>query len=146
MENNKVQEIYTRLTTDLSFAEELKKFVEARNISTPDDEVAALLDFAKLQGYDITLDNLKEFAEKQYQALTEENLESINAAGAGGLCFVIGGGWGLAKGAENGPTTHCYGIGVGVGVTWKEAEDNSRCLALWRNGVITNAFSDSKKK
>ena len=146
MENNKIQEIYDRLTTDQAFAEELKKFVEARNITTPDDEVEALLEFAKVQGYEATVDDLKEFAEKQYQALTEENLESINAAGAGGLCFVIGGGWGLAKGAENGPTTHCYVIGVGVGVTWQEAEDTSRCLALWRNGVIVKAFPDNGKK
>ena len=143
---NKIQEIYTRLTTDQTFAEELKKFVEARAIVTPDDEVEALLEFAKVQGYDVTVDDLKEFAGKQYQALTEEELESINAAAAGGLCFLIGGGWGRGKGAENGPTTHCYGLGVGVGFTWKEAEDTSRCLALWRNGVIVNVFSDSEKK
>ena len=29
MENNKIQEIYTRLATDQAFAEELKKFVNA---------------------------------------------------------------------------------------------------------------------
>ena len=143
---NKIQEIYTRLTTDQAFAEELKNFVKARTIVTPDDEVEALLEFAKVQGYDITVDDLKEFAGKQYQALTEEELESINAAAAGGLCFLIGGGWGRGKGAENGPTTHCYGLGVGVGFTWKEAEDTSRCRALWRNGVIVNAFSGSGDK
>ena len=143
---NKIQEIYTRLTTDQAFAEELKNFVEARTIVTPDDEVEALLEFAKVQGYDITVDDLKEFAGKQYQALTEEELESINAAAAGGLCFLIGGGWGRGKGAENGPTTHCYGLGVGVGLTWKEAEDTSRCRALWRNGIIVNAFSGSGDK
>ena len=143
---NKIQEIYTRLTTDQAFAEELKNFLEARTIVTPDDEVEALLEFAKVQGYDITVDDLKEFAGKQYQALTEEELESINAAAAGGLCFLIGGGWGRGKGAENGPTTHCYGLGVGVGFTWKEAEDTSRCRALWRNGIIVNAFSGSGDK
>ena len=146
MENNNIQEIYTRLTTDQAFAEELKKFVETRTVATPDDGVTALLDFAKLQGYDVTLDDLKEFAEKQYRSLTEEELESINAAGAGGACFLIGAGWGRGKGAENGPTTHCYVIGVGVGVTWQEAEDTSRCLALWRNGVIVKAFPDNGKK
>ena len=146
MENNRIQKFYKRLATDQSIAEELKKFVETRSCATPDDEVAALLDFAKLQGYDVTLDDLKEFAEKQYQALTEEELESINAAAAGGLCFLIGGGWGRGKGAENGPTTHCYGLGVGVGFTWKEAEDTSRCRALWRNGVVVKAFSGSEEK
>ena len=44
---NKIQEIYTRLTTDQAFAEELKKFVEARTIVTPDDEVEALLEIGR---------------------------------------------------------------------------------------------------
>jgi hypothetical protein len=134
---NKIQEIYTRLTNDQAFAEELKKFVETRNIVTPDDEVEALLEFAKVQGYEATIDDLKEFAEKQYQALTEEELELINAAGAGGACFLIGAGWGHAKGAENGPSTHCYVIGVGGGVTWNEVTD-STCKHLWRDGKVIN--------
>ena len=146
MENNKIQEIYNRLATDQAFAEELKKFVETRTVATPDDEVAALLDFAKLQGYDVTIDDLKEFIENQCRSLTEEELESVNAAGAGGFCIVIGVGWGNARGAEHGPTTHCYAVGIGVGATWKEVPDNSRCLALWRSGIIVNAFSDSDKK
>ena len=145
MEINKIQEIYARLTTDQAFADELKKFMETRAIVVPDDEVTALLDFAKLQGYDVTLDDLKDFAEKQCQALSEEELETINAAGAGGLCILVGVGWGNAKGAENGPTTTCYVVGVGVGVTWKEVPDESRCRALWRSGVVVKAFSDSKK-
>ena len=145
MENSKIQEIYNRLTTDQAFAEELKKFTEARTIATPDDEVAALLDFAKLHGYDVTLDDLKDFAEKQCQALSDEELESINAAGAGGLCILVGVGWGNAKGAENGPTTTCYVIGVGAGVTWKEVPDESRCRALWRSGLIVKAFSGDSK-
>ena len=134
---NKIQEIYTRLTTDQAFAEELKKFVEARTIVTPDDEVDALLEFAKVQGYDVTVDDLKEFAGKQYQALTEEELETVNAAGAGGFCFIIGVGWGHAKGAENGPATQCYVIGVGGGVTWNEVSD-STCKHLWRDGKVIN--------
>ena len=146
MENNKIQELYARLTTDQAFAEELKKFVENKNIASPEEEAAAFIEFAKRQGYDITVDDLKEFAEKQYQALTEKELESVNAAGAGGFCIVIGAGWGNARGAEHGPTTHCYAVGIGVGATWEEVPDNSRCLALWRNGIIVNAFSGSDKK
>ena len=141
---NKIQEIYTRLTTDQAFAEELQKFVETRTIAAPDDEVTALLEFANVQGYNVTLDDLKEFVEKQSRALTEEELETINAAGAGGLCIIIGVGWGRAQGAEHGPTTHCYVIGVGGGVTWKEAPDTSRCLALWRDGFIKETFFDKK--
>ena len=145
MQNNNIQEVYDRLTTDQAFADELKKFMETRVIAVPDDEVTALLDFVKLQGYDVTLDDLKEFAEKQYQALSEEELEAINAAGAGGLCILVGVGWGNAKGAENGPTTTCYVVGVGAGVTWKEAPDESRCRALWRSGLIVKAFSGDSK-
>ena len=137
---NKFQEIYDRLTIDQTFAEELKKFVEAKNIATPDDEVEALLEFAKVQGYNVTLDNLKEFAEKQFQALTEEELESINAAGAGGLCIAVGVGWGKAYGAENGPITHCYVIGTGGGVTWNEVIEDT-CQVLWRNGMIVNTYN-----
>ena len=145
MKNSKIQEIYTRLTTDQAFADELKKFMETRDIAVPDDEVTALLDFAKLQGYDVTLDDLKDFAEKQCQALSEEELETINAAGGGGLCILVGVGWGNAKGAESGPTTTCYVIGVGAGVTWKEVPDESRCRALWRSGLIVKAFSGDSK-
>ena len=145
MENSKIQEIYNRLTTDQAFADELKKFMETRAVVVPDDEVEALLDFAKLQGYDVTLDDLKDFAEKQCQALSEEELEAINAAGGGGLCILVGVGWGNAKGAENGPTTTCYVVGVGAGVTWKEAPDESRCRALWRSGLIVKAFSGDSK-
>ena len=146
MENNDIQKIYTRLTTDQAFAEELKKFTAARTIATPDDEVAVLLDFAALQGYTVTLDALKDFAEKQCQALNDEELELINAAGAGGFCIVVGVGWGNAQGAENGPTTNCYVVGVGVGVTWKEAPDKSRCRALWRDGVIINSYNKLNSK
>ena len=145
MGNNKIQEIYARLTADQAFADELKKFMETRTIVVPDDEVEALLDFSKLQGYNVTLDDLKDFAEKQCQALSEEELEAINAAGAGGLCILVGVGWGHAKGAESGPTTTCYGIGIGAGVTWKEVPDESRCRALWRSGLIVKAFSGDSK-
>jgi uncharacterized protein YmfQ (DUF2313 family) len=81
MENNKLQEIYDRLTTDQAFAEELKKFAEGKEISTPEESAAAFIEFAKLQGYDITIDELKAFAEDQSKALSEEELDSVNAAG-----------------------------------------------------------------
>ena len=120
MENNNIQEFYTRLTTDQAFAEELKKFVETRTVATPDDGVTALLDFAKLQGYDITIDELKAFVETQNRALSEEELEKINAAGAGGFCFVIGWGWNEAYGAG---WTKCSIIGGGLGVTWNDCSE-----------------------
>jgi hypothetical protein len=81
MENNKIQEINNRLTTDQAFAEELKKFLEGQEIATQEEEAAAFIEFAKLNGYDITIDELKAFAENQSKALSEEELDSVNAAG-----------------------------------------------------------------
>ena len=120
MENTKIQEIYTRLTTDQAFAEELKKFVEDKNIVSAEDGATAFVEFAKLHGYDITIDDLKAFIETQNRALSEEELEKINAAGAGGFCFVIGWGWNEAYGAG---WTKCSIVGGGLGITWNDSNE-----------------------
>ena len=120
MENNKIQEIYNRLTTDQAFAEELKKFVEDKKIVSAEDGINAFIEFAKLQGYDITIDELKAFVETQNRALSEEELEKINAAGAGGFCFVIGWGWNEAYGAG---WTKCSIVGGGLGATWNDCNE-----------------------
>ena len=120
MANNKIQEIYTRLTTDQAFAEELKKFEEGKEITSPEESAAAFIEFAKLQGYDITIDELKAFVETQNRALSEEELEKINAAGAGGFCFVIGWGWNEGYGAG---WTKCSVIGGGLGITWGDCNE-----------------------
>ena len=132
MKHNKMQEIYNRLITDQAFAEELKKFEEGKEITTPEESAAAFIEFAKLQGYDVTVDELKAFAENQCKALNEEELDSVNAAGivswitdivennkSTGLCIGFGVGWGLAEGAGK---TDCKVLGLGVGVTWKEGK------------------------
>ena len=123
MENNKVQEIYTRLTTDQTFAEELKKFVENKNIASQEEDAAAFIEFAKLQGYEITIDELKAFADDKCKALSEEDLEKINAAGAGGFCIIVGAGWGWSE-AETGSIfrCNCYIIGFGIGPGLKEVD------------------------
>ena len=120
MENNRIQEIYTRLTTDQDFAEELKKFVEDKKIVSAEDGINAFVKFAKLQGYDITIDELKAFVETQNRALSEEELEKINAAGAGGFCLVVGWGWNEAYGAG---WTKCSVIGGGLGITWGDCNE-----------------------
>jgi hypothetical protein len=138
MNNNKLQEIYDRLTTDQAFAEELKKFEEGKEISTPEESAAAFIEFAKLQGYDVTIDELKAFAENQSKALSEEELDSVNAAGIEtpivnafmgqieknkkfGICLGVGVGWGIAEGVGE---TACKIVGVGFGGTWKERKAN----------------------
>ena len=118
MKHNKIQEIYTRLTTDQAFAEELKKFEEGKEITSPEESAAAFIEFAKLQGYDISIDELKAFAEAQCKVLSEEELDSVNAAG-GGLCIGLGFGWGEASGLGD---TMCYVVGEGLGVSWKDSD------------------------
>ena len=115
-----IQEIYNRLTTDQTFAEELKKFVENREIESAADEAALLVEFAKSQGYDITADDVQAFVEKQCKALSEEELEKINAAGAGGFCLLLGWGWNEAYGAG---WTKCSIIGAGIGPTWNDCNE-----------------------
>ena len=120
METNKIQAIYTRLTTDQAFAEELKKFVENKTIASAEEDVAAFVEFAKLHGYDITPDDVQAFIEAQCNTLSEEELEKINAAGAGGFCVLIGWGWNEAYGAG---WTKCSVIGGGLGVTWSDCNE-----------------------
>ena len=138
MENNKIQEIYTRLTTDQAFADELKKFVEDKNIVSAEDGINAFVKFAKLQGYDITIDELKAFVETQNRALSEEELEKINAAGAGGFCFVIGWGWNEAYGAG---WTNCSVIGGGLGITWNDSNEPGNEDAGLLSKKVVKAFS-----
>ena len=135
MENNKIQEIYNRLTTDQAFAEELKKFVEDKNIVSAEDGATAFVEFAKLHGYDITIDDLKAFIETQNRALSEEELEKINAAGAGGFCLVVGWGWNEGYGAG---WTKCSVIGGGLGITWGDCnEPGNEDAGLFAKKVVT---------
>ena len=47
-------------------------------------------------------------------------MEKINAAGAGGFCFVIGWGWNEAYGAG---WTKCSIVGGGLGITWNDSNE-----------------------
>ena len=120
MGNNKIQAIYTRLTTDQAFAEELKKFVKNKTIASAEEEVTALVEFVKLHGYDITPDDVQAFIKAQCNTMSEEELEKINAAGAGGFCFGIGWGWNEAYGAG---WTKCSIVGGGFGATWNDSNE-----------------------
>ena len=132
MENNKIQEIYTRLTTEKAFAQELKKFEDGKEINSPEESAAAFIEFAKLQGYDITIDELKAYAKANCQPLSEEELDSVNAAGLAtmladaiinnksvGFCLGVGLGWGFAEGAGR---TSCKVIGFGQGAAWEKGD------------------------
>ena len=133
---DKIQEIYDRLSTDQAFAEELKKFLKNKKIESAEDGMTAFVEFAKLHGYDITPDDVQAFAETQYNALSEEELEKINAAGAGGYCMLVGFGWNYGYGLG---VTKCSIIGIGLGATWKDATDpeNKEDAALAKKVVET---------
>ena len=118
-----VQEIYNRLATEQAFAEELKKFFENKKIESAEEDVTAFIEFAKIHGYDITVDDVQAFVEKQYKALSEEELDSVNAAGAGGFCIIVGAGWGWSEaGTGSIFKCNCYVIGAGIGPGWKEVD------------------------
>ena len=136
MENNKVQEIYNRLITEQAFAEKLKKFEEDKEITSPEESAAAFIEFAKLNGYEVTIEEIKAFAEETCKPLSEAELDSVNAAGglgtlitdavmdniimkdkSLGFCLVIGTGWGYGEGLG---FTICRIIGVGEGVSWEK--------------------------
>ena len=143
---SKIQEIYDRLSTDQAFAEELKKFLKNKKIESAEDGMTAFVEFAKLHGYDITPDDMQAFIESQCKALTEEELEKINAAGAGGFCIIIGWGWNEAYGIG---WTKCSIIGAGLGPTWKDSNDpaNKEDSALAKKIVekIANSGPGSPK-
>ena len=146
METNKIQAIYTRLTTDQAFAEELKNFIADKKFASLEDEAATFVEFAKSQDYDITPDDMQAFIEAQCKALNEEELEKINAAGAGGFCIINGWGWNEAYGIG---WTKCSIIGAGLGPTWKDSNDpaNKEDSALAKKIVekIANSGPGSPK-
>ena len=102
-------------------SEAFDKFFENKKIESAADEVALLVEFANSQGYDVTADDVQAFAEKQYKALSEEELEKINAAGAGGFCIIVGAGWGWSESVSI-FKCNCYVIGAGIGPGWKEVD------------------------
>ena len=130
---NKIQEIYDRLTTDQAFAEELKKFVKNKTIASAEEEVTALVEFVKLHGYDITPDDVQAFIKAQCNTMSEEELDSVNAAG-GGLCIGLGFGWGEASGFGD---TMCYVVGEGAGVSWKDSD--------WYETAMRGSKKEGKK-
>ncbi|MBO5923431.1 MAG: hypothetical protein J6Q81_02845, partial [Lentisphaeria bacterium] len=79
-------------------------------IASLEEDAAAFIEFAKLQGYEITIDELKAFAEDKYKALSEEELDSV----AAGICGMIGCGFHEYYSAGK---FQCNVIGGGSGIT-----------------------------
>lgn len=79
--------------------------------------MTALIEFATQKGFVFTAEDLKQFKES-VQVLSNDELQQVSA-GAWGVCFTVGGGWGSATdGIKAG--TDCYVIGFGMGFADKE--------------------------
>ena len=118
MSKENVQKFYELLMNDKAAAEELKKIAAGKDIAEPEKAAAMVVEFAAGKGFDFTAGELAQFGQENQRELAPEELEKINAAGAGGFCFVIGWGWNEAFGAG---WTKCSIIGGGLGITWNDS-------------------------
>ena len=120
MSKENVQKFYELLMNDTAVAEELKKIAAGRDIADPEKAAVLVVDFAAGKGFEFTAGELARFEQENQRELTPEELEKINAAGAGGFCLLIGWGWNEAYGAG---WTKCSIIGGGVGATWNDCNE-----------------------
>ena len=118
MSKENVQKFYELLMNDQAVAEELKNTAVGKDIAEPEKAAALVVEFAAGKGVDFTAGELAQFEQENQRELTPEELEKINAAGAGGFCLVIGWGWNEAFGAG---WTKCSVIGGGLGITWNDS-------------------------
>ena len=118
MSKENVQKFYELLINDTAVAEELKNIAAGKDVDEPEKAAALVVEFAAGKDFDFTAGELAQFEQENQRELTPEELEKINAAGAGGLCLVIGWGWNEAFGAG---WTKCSIIGGGLGITWNDS-------------------------
>ena len=120
MSKENVQKFYELLMNDTTVADELKNIAVDKDIADPEKAAALVIDFAAGKGFDFTAEELAQFEQDNQRELTPEELEKINAAGAGGFRLLIGWGWNEAYGAG---WTKCSIIGGGVGATWNDCNE-----------------------
>ena len=136
MSKENVQRFYELLMNDKAVAEELKNTAVGKDIAEPEKAAALVVEFAAGKGVDFTAGELAQFEQENQRELTPEELEKINAAGAGGYCMLVGFGWNYGYGIG---VTKCSIIGIGLGATWKDATDpeNKEDAALAKKVVET---------
>ena len=78
--------------------------------------MTALIEFATQKGFVFTAEDLKQF-EESVQVLSDDELQQ--SAGAWGVCFTVGGGWGSATDGIK-ASTDWYVIGFGMEFADKE--------------------------
>ena len=115
MEN--VKKFYEFLKNDPAAGQELQDKFQKIKKTDANAAMTALIEFATQKGFVFTAEDLKQF-EESAQVLSDDELQQVSA-GAWGLCFTAGVGWGSATdGIKAG--TDCYGIGFGMGFADKE--------------------------
>ncbi len=112
MSKENVIKFYEQLKADKASAEALKKAVAGASVE-------ATLAFARERGFEFTLDDVKAANADALKELSPEQLERVNAAGAGALCCGLGVGWGGGSHSDCGQNV-CWIVGIGAGVTWEE--------------------------
>ena len=120
MSKENVQKFYELLINDTDIADELKNIADGKHIADPEKAAASVVDFAAGKGFEFTVGELAQFEQENQREISPEELEQINAAGAGGFCLVIGWGWNEGYGAG---WTKCSIIGGGLGVTWNDCNE-----------------------
>ena len=120
MSKENVQKFYELLMNDTAAADELKNIASAEDIAEPGKASALVVDFAAEKGFEFTAAELAQFEQEILQELSPDELEKITAAGAGGLCLLVGWGWNVGYGAG---WTKCSIIGGGLGITWGDCNE-----------------------
>ncbi len=129
-----VKNFYEKIANDKDFQ---KKLDELQNKATEGLELPlaqdkkeeiikdVIIPFAKEQGFDFSIEDIKEFEQSIIEQLDEEQLKNFNAGrlheggGIGGqICFTVGFGLGFMAGIDDddhGVSALCVVIGFGIG-------------------------------
>jgi predicted ribosomally synthesized peptide with nif11-like leader len=107
----KVKEFYKALSSDAAMKERAKALLDKGRPADEAEAAAALIAFAKSEGYDFTADELKAYASAGAKELSDEELENVAGGGCGDTkeCFCFGAG----GGTKEGKTCACVVIGNG---------------------------------
>ena len=130
-----VKNFYEKIANDKDFQ---KKLDELQNKATEGLELPlaqdkkeeiikdVIIPFAKEQGFDFSIEDIKEFEQSIIEQLDEEQLENLNAGilhGGGGIggqiCFITGFGLGFIAGIDDddhGVGALCVVVGFGIGI------------------------------
>ena len=135
MSIEEVKEFYEKIASDDEFQNKLNELQDkaTKGLKLPleqdkKEEMVkdVIIPFAKEQGFDFSIEDIKEFEESIIEQLDEEQLKDISAGvasynGAGillSLCIIIGCGAGVGGGYNDGDGGYgglCVGLGLGWG-------------------------------